>query len=501
MINEYQIKGKLGEGGMGSVYEGVQPVIGKRVAIKVLLREYASNAEVVNRFIQEARAANQAQSRYIVDIFSFGELCDGRHYFVMEYLAGKSLREVLDEHKVMPFDEAYAILSSVAKGLAAAHAVGIIHRDIKPENLVVIKEQDGSTSAKVLDFGIAKLQGNQANPSFVTKTGAALGTPYYMSPEQCRGQDVDHRTDIYALGIITYEMFSGSLPYKAGSYIELVNKHLFASPPPPSDLNPEISSQLEAFILRCIAKNPDERPQSMKQFRSELAELVPSLHKTRPSAAHSIPAVTPDTRGTTDALETKPKGKLGLVLGILGLVLVILGGGGVGAYLWYAKQRAGLSKPVTKGGADTHRGAEAGQGTAVVVAKKDGTVAKAADSAASASPAGADSAAPAHKKTARLVVKTGNRRAIYYLNGTRVGKGMTLTLDEHPAGTYTLKIVARRYATRIEEITLRPGIEKNLELQLRRRGGRRPPEKKTQQQKKPANEDPEATLDPFKKKK
>jgi hypothetical protein len=380
--------------------------------------------------------------------------------------------------------------------------VGIIHRDIKPENLVVLKDQDGSTSAKVLDFGIAKLQGSQANPSFVTKTGAALGTPYYMSPEQCRGQDVDHRTDIYALGIITYEMFSGSLPYKAGSYIELVNKHLFASPPPPSDLNPEISSQLEAFILRCIAKNPDERPQSMKQFRSELAELVPSLHKTRPSAAHSIPAVTPDTRGTTEAVEPRPKGKLGLVLGILGLVLVILGGGGVGAYLWYAKQRAGV-EPVTKGGSDTKAKTDTGQGGAVAGAVKDAAAAKTADSAVVATLAKPDSAATALKKTARLVVTTGNRRAIYYLNGTRVGKGKALTLDEYPAGTYTLKIVARKYVTKTEEITLRPGIEKNLELQLRRKGsGRRPhPKKGDPHTKKPANDDPEATLDPFSKKK
>jgi serine/threonine protein kinase len=550
MVNEYKITGRLGEGGMGTVYEGIQPVIGKQVAIKVLLREYASNEEVVNRFIQEARAVNQAHSRYIVDIFSFGELCDGRHYFVMEYLDGKSLREVLDDQKVLSFDEAYAILSCMAKGLAAAHKVGIIHRDIKPENIVVMREADGTISAKVLDFGIAKLQGDQANPSFVTKTGAALGTPYYMSPEQCRGQDVDHRTDVYALGIITFEMFAGALPYTASSYIELVNKHLFASPPNPSEMNADITGQLEAFILRCIAKNPEERPQSMAQFRSELAELVPSLHKTHPTSVR-MPAVhkTPTTVGSAEAQGKQGGGRLGLMLGLLGLL--VLAGVGVGAYVWYASR-----PPDGGGGATTKKGtgpvatADSGGNTTAPVTSGKLKLTSAPVGAAvlvdgvkqqGVTPLTLELKPGKHKllllkaghkeRELTLVIEVGkeraeavslevsappaadvsalsvqaDHRATFFLDGKQMYVGSLFKLDKLKPGKYEIKIKAKGRRDQVEIIELKPGETFNKAYKLRRKGGggKRPPRTHSGT-KKPGQkkvDDKDDTLNPFGKKK
>jgi serine/threonine-protein kinase len=556
LIADYQVTGRLGEGGMGTVYAGVQPVIGKQVAIKVLLREFASNAEVVNRFIQEARAANQARSRYIVDIFSFGELNDGRHYFVMEQLDGKSLREVLNEKKVLSFDDGNAILRGMAKGLHAAHEKGIIHRDIKPENIMVLEEEDGTLTAKILDFGIAKLQGNMANPDFATKTGAAMGTPFYMSPEQCRGVDVDHRTDIYAVGIIMFEMFAGELPFKANSYIELVNKHLFASPPELRTLNPEASAQLEAFTMRCIAKNPDERPQSMKHFLSELTELVPSLHRTHPSAVRLTPVsdtpYTPPGAGDGAAsVETAaPRSKLGLILVLL--AAIVLGVGGVGAYL--VLKKGGEQKPLGGGGAGGTAGG-ATQPAAEVDARAAPAVVK-----LSTEPAGATVFLDGEKQekttpleverspgnvelrvilegytgiearlelkpganafsyrlkrgpplparaTGSLVVRTNVRRATFYLNDAIVHQGSTLNLKKVEAKAHVLKIAARGKRTVVQNITVRPDAKLEIDLKLkkrRRRNGKRPARQGTKQgtKKGATSDDPDKTLDPFKKKK
>ena len=273
MVNSYRVSRVLGEGAMGTVYAGEEPSIGKKVAIKVLKRALATDPAVVGRFKQEAWAVNQARSRYIVDIFLFGELPDGRHYFVMEHIDGKPLRDYLDdrESKPLSLDEAYQVLGAIARGLIAAHGKGIVHRDLKPENIMVMREEDGRLTAKLLDFGIAKLVGSAASEvAFETAHGAAIGTPYYMSPEQVRGVDVDHRTDVYALGVIMFELFAGARPFAAESYIEIVNHHLFTRPPGPRERSADISEPLERLILRCLAKDPAERPQGAQEFLEEL---------------------------------------------------------------------------------------------------------------------------------------------------------------------------------------------------------------------------------------
>src|SRR5262249_52669990 len=208
-VGEYRTESKLGEGGFGGVYNAVHPLIGKSAAIKVLNRQYSSNPQMVSRFIAEAKAVNQIRHRNIIDIFSFGQLDDGRQYYVMEYLDGEPLDALLDRHGKLALVEALPILRGIARALDAAHAKGVAHRDLKAENVFLATDSDGGgVWPKLLDFGIAKLMAPEDGVKHKTRTGTPVGTPYYMSPEQCRGRDVDHRTDIYAFGVLAYLMLT-----------------------------------------------------------------------------------------------------------------------------------------------------------------------------------------------------------------------------------------------------------------------------------------------------
>src|SRR5262245_25851487 len=192
LVGEYRVEGKLGQGAFGMVFKATHPLIGKVVAIKVLARKYSVDPEIVSRFMAEARAVNQIRHRNIIDIFSFGTLDDGRQYYVMEYLDGEPLDALLDRAGNLSLADALPILRGIAKALDAAHAKGICHRDLKAENVFLANDPDGNgVWPKLLDFGIAKLLGPEDNFKYKTRTGMPVGTPYYMSPEQCRGRDVD----------------------------------------------------------------------------------------------------------------------------------------------------------------------------------------------------------------------------------------------------------------------------------------------------------------------
>jgi len=287
-VGEYRVLRKIGEGGMGSVYAAVQPVIGKRVAIKVLAPHIASNPELVRRFVDEARAVNKIGHPNIVDIFSFGWLPDKRHYFAMEFLDGQSLADRL---KRGPFqaDEARRLLRQICQALEAAHRQGIVHRDLKPDNIWIVQPQHGDSYAKLLDFGIAKLMGD-ADEGQRTQTGIVMGTPAYMSPEQCRGVNVDKGTDIYALGMILYEMFAGKLPFQ-GSFAELITHHLMTVPDPPSR-HRSVPRALEQLILRCVDKDPAQRPQSAEELGRALEAALPAPGDNAATAA-VVPVVVP----------------------------------------------------------------------------------------------------------------------------------------------------------------------------------------------------------------
>src|SRR5262245_57292356 len=199
-IGNYVVKTKIGEGGMGAVYAAEHPRIGRRVAIKVLHPELGKSPEIVARFFTEAKAANEIRNEHIIEILDFGELPDGISYFVMEWLDGQSLAEALNRQRKFPLPRALHVARGVGRALAAAHESCIVHRDLKPDNIFLVKRGEDPDFVKVLDFGIAKLMQGDPQQAYKTQTGAIMGTPYYMSPEQCRGatREMDQRADIYS---------------------------------------------------------------------------------------------------------------------------------------------------------------------------------------------------------------------------------------------------------------------------------------------------------------
>ncbi len=297
-IGEYVVDRKLAEGGMGSVYAGHHPVIGKRVAVKVLSAQCAHIPDLVRRFVEEARAVNKIGHPNIIDIFSFGTLADARPFFVMEFLEGANLAERLEKGDLTA-SETRRLLRQICGALEAAHRAGIVHRDLKPENIWVAAPAHEDSFAKVLDFGIAKLLDNPAGKS--TQTGAAMGTPRYMAPEQCMGRPVDHRADIYSLGVILYEIFAGIVPFRGESFGELIYQHMSEPPEPPSRHRP-MDPELERIILACLEKDPAKRPESAKEL-GRLLDLV--VHE----------GTEPVTQLRTAVLTPRPSAAVGTTMG------------------------------------------------------------------------------------------------------------------------------------------------------------------------------------------
>jgi eukaryotic-like serine/threonine-protein kinase len=275
-IGNYKVVAKLGEGGMGAVYLAEHPLIGKKVALKVLHEEYAANQEVVSRFFNEAKAVNDIGHPNIVDIIDYGvvqtQTGPGFVYFIMEYLHGAALADVIRRESPLPPERALHIAAQIADCLAASHAKGIIHRDLKPDNVFLIPRPRETDFVKVLDFGIAKLTGNDGKSSR-TRTGIVMGTPAYMSPEQCEGRgNIDHRTDIYALGILLYEMITGKVPFSGDGYGEVLVQHLTKIPERPSTIRGVIPPHVEAVVMKALEKKPADRFQSMEQFLGALRD-------------------------------------------------------------------------------------------------------------------------------------------------------------------------------------------------------------------------------------
>jgi serine/threonine-protein kinase len=301
-VGEYTIDSKLGQGAFGTVYKAQHPLIGKVVAIKVLATKLSVDPEMVSRFIAEARAVNQIRHRNIIDIFSFGKLPDGRQFYVMEYLEGEPLDALVDRVGNMSLADALPILRPIAKALDAAHGKGIAHRDLKAENVFLGRDSDGQLFPKLLDFGIAKLMGREEALKHKTRTGAPIGTPYYMSPEQCRGKDVDHRTDIYAFGVLVYRMLTGAYPFDADDYMSILMQQLNVDPPPMTTHLPDVPSTIDDVVLWLLAKDPTERP-------ADLRTAVHALEQAATDAGMDIgPAVTWDVQSTPNgkAYQTQP---------------------------------------------------------------------------------------------------------------------------------------------------------------------------------------------------
>lgn len=267
----YDVGERLGAGGFGEVFAARHTVIGRDVAIKVLHAKYCEHPAAVARFVAEARAVNRISHPGIVEIFDFGQLADGRHYCVMERLRGQTLRDLLRERGKLPLDQALPLLRAIAVAVDAAHAAGIAHRDLKPENVFVLAD-----GIKLIDFGLAKLTAEES----MTETGAVLGTPLYMSPEQCRGVAVDARTDAYSFGALAYHVLVGEPPFE-GDALQLALHHLHDEPVLPSQREPALDARVDRVVLSLLAKDPGERPGKLVAAVDALVGEAPLPARTR----------------------------------------------------------------------------------------------------------------------------------------------------------------------------------------------------------------------------
>src|SRR5262245_37853043 len=264
---KYYLESKIGVGGMGTVYRAIRLLIGDCAAVKVLHPDQMSDPQAGERFRREAQTAARLKHPNVVAVYDFGVSSEGLNYQVMELAEGENLRSLVERQGRLAETDASEIIQQVCAALDEAHRQGIVHRDIKPENILV-QTTPGGLKVKVLDFGIAALRDVKA--SRLTRNGAVVGTPHYMSPEHCLGEELDGRSDIYSLGIVLFEMLTGVVPFDSPTPTAIGVKHVNDPPPPPRTLNPKISPAVESVALRALEKLRDARPQTAGEMAREL---------------------------------------------------------------------------------------------------------------------------------------------------------------------------------------------------------------------------------------
>ncbi|HLL54292.1 MAG TPA: serine/threonine-protein kinase [Myxococcaceae bacterium] len=272
IVGEYVIRAVLAAGGHGTVYEAEHRVLGRRAAIKILHQHLTTQGEMLARFVREARVVNQIGHPNIVDVYDYGRLPDGSPYYVMELLGGTTLSTTLQLRGRLSPQRALSYLEPVCAALEAAHRQGVVHRDLKASNIAVVEEGE-VPRVKLLDFGIAKLIQPEGNPGGLTVAGQRLGTPYAMAPEQIRGIQVDCRTDVYALGVLLFQLLTGEYPFKSHDDLEVERMHLTTPPPRPSLLAP-VPPAVDAVVLRSMEKEPERRYQDVRGFLEALRQAV-----------------------------------------------------------------------------------------------------------------------------------------------------------------------------------------------------------------------------------
>jgi serine/threonine protein kinase len=386
----YRVIKQLGEGGMGQVYLAEHVAIEKRVALKVLRAEYATKGEIVTRFQQEAISASRIKHPNVLDVFDFGQLDNGCFYLAMEYLEGCDLADEITRRRVLDAGTGIRVSMQICRALAAAHVNGVVHRDMKPENVFLQRTADGEEIVKIVDFGIAQLRSKDdavvETKRRLTRTGMIFGTPEYMAPEQASGKHADLRADIYAVGIIMYEMFTGAVPFTGETFLGVLTKHLNEPAPAMNAVYPDltISPQLQAVIMRALEKDPAVRYQSMLEFAQAISSTPdaaalgyrptissvaehsmsflphapgsPTAQQFVQTAQNPLPAATPDpsraaptiskqdgglaraeTQLGAEAITRPPTTRSRGGLAAAALVIAVLGGGGV---LFMAKRGA-----------------------------------------------------------------------------------------------------------------------------------------------------------------
>jgi len=343
-LGAYRVVRQIGVGGMGAVWLAEHISLGRRAAIKVLHPEYSHRSEIVTRFFNEARAATSISDPGIVQIFDFGQHTDGSVYIVMELLEGEPLDRRLARCGTLAIADALRIMRQAASTLAAAHAHRIVHRDLKPENIFLVHDPEvpGGERAKILDFGIAKLA--DSDSGIKTQTSAVMGTPFYMSPEQCRGAGlVDQRSDVYALGCVLYALLIGHPPFVAEGMGEVIAMHLREPAPVPSTLRPELPPEIDRLIAMCLAKDPDKRFATASDLAVAIGGLLgsspmhPMLAPGAVSARYPAQAAPTTLSSAAGAASVAPvrRGRGGLI------AVLVVGAAAVGGAVVVIQSRGG----------------------------------------------------------------------------------------------------------------------------------------------------------------
>ncbi len=339
LAGRYRVHRRLGEGGMGRVYEAEHLELGRRVAVKVMRRKYADQKAMVERFRVEARSASKIGHPNVVQVFDFGTTAAGEGFIVMELLTGAPLSEVIKQQGPMELGRTLSILCEVATALRAAHQSGVIHRDLKPANIFLIRmNADERERVRVLDFGMAKLIDitTDRGAGGLTQAGEILGTPEYMAPEQAVGGEIDRRIDVYALGCVAYEMWAGTPPFSGPNYVTVLAKHMDEKPPRLRDVR-DAPPALDQLVARALAKNPEDRPADMGAFIAALQRIAEdegvagSLVPARALDLPSMPSLGPISKmSSTKRRFTRMKRRTRRNLMIGAAALVLLAAGAIG---------------------------------------------------------------------------------------------------------------------------------------------------------------------------
>ncbi len=305
VADRYRIDAVLGIGGFGAVYRCTQLNMDQTVAVKVLRADHLSSVEHVKRFSGEAQAVSRLRHPNTIRVFDFGTHQDGALYLAMEYIEGETLGHRFDTKGALPWPQMVRILTQICHSLTEAHAAGLVHRDLKPENVMLLPVAGDPDFVKVLDFGIAKQQ-NAAGASNLTETGMIMGTPTYMSPEQAKGEPIDGRSDVYALGVLAYEALVGRPPFLGDTPMTVLVKHI--KDPPPVFIREgalrEVPRELEQLVLQCLAKDPRQRPQTTGELAEKLVHIAETAR--RPTPAKPLPAADERVTRTVNPPEPEP---------------------------------------------------------------------------------------------------------------------------------------------------------------------------------------------------